>query len=39
MAARPLGALVFGHIGDVYGRSRALAFGILGMALGTVGIG
>ena len=39
MAARPVGALLYGHIGDTYGRSRALAFGIMGMAVGTVGIG
>ena len=39
MAARPIGALLFGHIGDTHGRSRALALGILAMALGTMAIG
>jgi MFS transporter, MHS family, proline/betaine transporter len=38
MLARPLGALVFGHIGDVYGRQRALFFTLAGMALVSGGI-
>lgn len=32
MLARPLGALVFGYIGDVYGRERALFLTLAGMA-------
>jgi MHS family proline/betaine transporter-like MFS transporter len=30
--ARPLGAVVFGHIGDRYGRQRALLLSVFGMA-------
>src|SRR6187399_383973 len=33
MLARPLGALVFGYIGDLYGRERSLFFTLAGMAL------
>lgn len=36
---RPVGALLFGHIGDRLGRRRALAAGILLMALVTAGTG
>jgi len=32
MFARPLGSLVFGYIGDVYGRNRALSLTLTGMA-------
>lgn len=37
--ARPIGGLVFGHIGDRYGRKRALLATILLMGVGTVGVG
>lgn len=37
--ARPAGALLFGHYGDRYGRRRALAAGIVLMAVVTGGIG
>lgn len=33
MLARPIGALFFGYIGDTYGRHRAVAFSLGGMAL------
>jgi MFS transporter, MHS family, proline/betaine transporter len=36
---RPLGAVVFGYIGDRLGRRLALAIGILTMAIPTAGIG
>ena len=36
---RPLGALIFSHIGDRYGRKRALSLSMLGMAIPTAGIG
>ena len=36
---RPLGALVFGHIGDNYGRQRALVLSVVAMAVPTVLIG
>lgn len=36
---RPLGSLVFGHIGDKYGRKQALALSILVMAIATTLIG
>lgn len=40
MLARPLGALVFGYIGDVYGRGLALFLTLAGMALvsGTIAL-
>jgi MHS family proline/betaine transporter-like MFS transporter len=37
--ARPIGALIFGHLGDVYGRKRALIFSSLLMALSTLALG
>ncbi len=37
--AKPLGALVFGHIGDKYGRKRALKYNMLGIAIPTITIG
>ena len=39
MAARPVGALLFGHIGDTKGRTRALMLGIILMAGSTMAIG
>ena len=36
---RPLGALIFGHIGDHYGRQRALTLSVIAMAVPTVLIG
>ena len=36
---RPLGALIFGHIGDTAGRNRCLLLSILAMAFSTVTIG
>ncbi|MCZ0972006.1 MFS transporter [Streptomyces albulus] len=36
---RPLGAIVFGHIGDRYGRKKALIWSLTLMGAGTVGIG
>lgn len=33
MLARPLGALLFGYIGDVYGRRQALFLSLVGMSL------
>lgn len=38
MLARPLGSLVFGSIGDVYGRKQALFLSLIGMALISGGI-
>lgn len=38
MLARPLGALVFGHIGDVYGRGRSLFLTLVGMGIISAGI-
>mgnify|MGYP000101893506 CR=1 FL=1 len=35
---RPIGGLVFGHIGDKYGRRVALRTSIIGMAVATIGI-
>ncbi len=37
--ARPLGALIFGHLGDTQGRKKALSLSILLMAVATCGIG
>jgi MFS transporter, MHS family, proline/betaine transporter len=37
--AYPIGALIFGYIGDRYGRRVALSFSLLGMALSTFCIG
>jgi MFS transporter, MHS family, proline/betaine transporter len=39
MIARPLGGLWFGHIGDVYGRRKALLTSMYGIAAATVAIG
>lgn len=36
---RPVGAILFGYIGDVYGRKRALLMSIFGMAIATVCMG
>ena len=36
---RPLGSIIFGHIGDRYGRTAALTLSIVGMAATTVGMG
>jgi MFS family permease len=36
---RPLGGVLFGHVGDVHGREKALLFTILVMATPTLGIG
>jgi MFS transporter, MHS family, proline/betaine transporter len=36
---RPFGAIIFGHIGDRYGRKKALLYSILGMSFATFGIG
>lgn len=38
-AARPAGALLFGHVGDRYGRRQALSAGIVLMALATAAMG
>ncbi|MBS0271352.1 MAG: MFS transporter [Proteobacteria bacterium] len=37
--ARPIGALIFGHWGDKYGRKNALFYTLLLMAISTIGIG
>ncbi|OZM80902.1 MFS transporter [Pseudonocardia sp. MH-G8] len=37
--ARPLGAAIFGHLGDRVGRKKTLVFTMLLMGVGTVGIG
>jgi len=39
IVSRPLGALFFGRIGDLYGRRQALFYSLLGMAVVTAGIG
>lgn len=36
---RPIGALIFGHIGDTLGRNRTLTISIVCMAIPTVIIG
>ncbi|KAI8467401.1 MAG: major facilitator superfamily domain-containing protein [Monoraphidium minutum] len=36
---RPIGALIFGHIGDTVGRNRCLLLSILAMAFSTIAIG
>lgn len=36
MVARPIGTLVFGYIGDRYGRKRAIVSSLVGMSLATV---
>lgn len=36
---RPLGSVIFGHIGDRYGRTTALTVSIVGMAVTTVAMG
>jgi len=38
-ATRPLGGIVFGILGDRYGRKRALVWSLLLMGLATVGVG
>jgi MFS family permease len=37
--ARPIGGLVFGHLGDVHGRKRALVLAMIAMGVATVLIG
>ncbi|HVI33915.1 MFS transporter [Phenylobacterium sp.] len=37
--ARPLGGVVFGHFGDLFGRKRALAIALLVMGIATAAIG
>lgn len=37
--ARPIGGMVFGHIGDLHGRKRALVLAMVVMGLATTGIG
>lgn len=37
--ARPAGALLFGHLGDRYGRKKALSLSMMGMAVPTLCIG
>lgn len=36
---RPVGGILFGYIGDIYGRKKALLFSVFGMAIATVCIG
>ena len=36
---RPLGSLVFGHIGDTYGRKKAVVLSVTIMTIATVGMG
>lgn len=37
--ARPIGTLIFGHIGDRYGRKAALVISVVGMAVVTTAVG
>jgi MHS family proline/betaine transporter-like MFS transporter len=37
--ARPLGGVIFGHIGDIYGRKQALIFSMALMGVATVAMG
>lgn len=37
--ARPVGGVLFGHFGDVFGRKRALATALLTMGFATTGVG
>ena len=37
--ARPLGGILFGHIGDRYGRKKAIVLSVFLMTIGTAGIG
>jgi metabolite-proton symporter len=37
--ARPIGGLVFGHFGDLFGRKRALSVALLVMGAATTGVG
>lgn len=39
MLGKPLGALFFGYMGDVYGRARVLSITLIGMALSTFAMG
>lgn len=39
LLSKPLGAYVFGRIGDRWGRKRSLSITLLGMAFATVGVG
>jgi MFS family permease len=37
--ARPIGGMLFGHFGDLFGRKRALSIALLIMGLATTGVG
>lgn len=39
VVTRPLGGIIFGHIGDLLGRRRALGLSMLGIAISTLTIG
>ncbi len=39
MIVRPIGSLLFGYLGDVYGRKKALIFSLIGMSIITAGMG